>query len=296
MTNPTPGDPAYKNQWGTTENEGRTIIDQAVAGITSIDVSGSANIVVTTNPGSTAQDPATHFILTGTLAGNIDVLWPNGKTRKFTVFNNTSGNFTLSIGANNGSGLPAGSTVAVSQGDTVEVVSDGTNVTKTGISQAPASPIPSGTVMLFMQAAAPTGWTQVNTWNDSVIRIVNNTGIGAGTGGSWTISGNFGSTDGHSLTTAELAAHNHTATSVVTDPGHSHAVNAGNTTAAGGGGVGVFSDSGGNPTTTNVTNITVATTIANNGSGTAHSHTLGSISSDGVWRPAYVNSIVCSKG
>ena len=49
--------------------------------------------------------------------------------------------------------------------------------------------IPSGTVLPFIQATAPVGWTQVNTWNDRVIRIVDNTGTGGSTGGSWTISG-----------------------------------------------------------------------------------------------------------
>ncbi|KKK47556.1 hypothetical protein LCGC14_3154000, partial [marine sediment metagenome] len=49
--------------------------------------------------------------------------------------------------------------------------------------------IPGGTVMLFAQATAPLGWTQKNTWNDRVIRVVDNTGVGGSTGGSWTISG-----------------------------------------------------------------------------------------------------------
>ena len=49
--------------------------------------------------------------------------------------------------------------------------------------------IPGGSVMLFAQATAPVGWTQKNTWNDRVIRVVDNTGTGASTGGSWTISG-----------------------------------------------------------------------------------------------------------
>lgn len=44
-----------------------------------------------------------------------------------------------------------------------------------------------GTKMLFAQATAPTGWTQDTSLNDRVVRVVS--GAGAGTGGSWTITG-----------------------------------------------------------------------------------------------------------
>ncbi len=40
--------------------------------------------------------------------------------------------------------------------------------------------IPTGTVMCFFQAAAPTGWTQVTTQNDRVLRVVSSAGGGSG--------------------------------------------------------------------------------------------------------------------
>jgi len=40
--------------------------------------------------------------------------------------------------------------------------------------------IPAGTVMCFFQAAVPTGWTQVVTQNDKVLRVVSTAGGGAG--------------------------------------------------------------------------------------------------------------------
>lgn len=40
--------------------------------------------------------------------------------------------------------------------------------------------IPSGTRMMFFQAAVPTGWTQVTDHNDKMIRIVSGTGGGSG--------------------------------------------------------------------------------------------------------------------
>jgi hypothetical protein len=64
-----------------------------------------------------------------------------------------------------------------------------------------------GTRMVFYQASAPTGWTAVGSLNDRVLRVNNSTA--GNTSGSWTVSG-F-TVAGHSLTTAQLPAHNHTA-------------------------------------------------------------------------------------
>lgn len=46
--------------------------------------------------------------------------------------------------------------------------------------------IPAGTVMVFYQAAAPTGWTKVVTQNDRALRVVS--GTGGGTGGATGLS------------------------------------------------------------------------------------------------------------
>lgn len=75
---------------------------------------------------------------------------------------------------------------------------------------------PSGTAMLFAQTAAPTGWTKSTTHDNKALRIVSGT---AGSGGSaafttafgtptvtGSLSGSVGST---TLSTAQLASHNH---------------------------------------------------------------------------------------
>jgi len=72
---------------------------------------------------------------------------------------------------------------------------------------------PAGTRMLFQQTAAPTGWTKDTTanLNDTALRIV------TGSVGSEVAQSDFSTvfgitaTDGHALTIAELAAHNHLA-------------------------------------------------------------------------------------
>ncbi len=71
-------------------------------------------------------------------------------------------------------------------------------------------PFPSGTVMLFYQASAPTGWTKVTTQNDKALRVVSGTGgVSGGTNAFSTVMAQtvVGST---SLSTAQLASHSHT--------------------------------------------------------------------------------------
>ena len=69
---------------------------------------------------------------------------------------------------------------------------------------------PSGTVLLFHQTSAPTGWSQVMTHNDKVLRVV--TGTGGGSGGTTAFTSVFTSR------TVPLVNHNHS----ITDPTHYH--------------------------------------------------------------------------
>tara|TARA_R110000764_G_scaffold33060_1_gene74203 strand:- start:888 stop:1424 length:537 start_codon:yes stop_codon:yes gene_type:complete len=80
------------------------------------------------------------------------------------------------------------------------------------------APIPATTVMLFVQASAPTGWTQVTTYNDRALRIVSTgTGnVGGAVGGSVAFETAFasqtpaGSNAGTAISTAQMPAHTHT--------------------------------------------------------------------------------------
>lgn len=125
---PTPNDPAVANVWGTILNTDFSLIDTASGGTGTISVAGSSNVVLTANSGATDQSRSANFVFTGALTGNINVLFPAAGCGSFSVKNSTSGAFSLSIGANNGSGSPAGAVVAVPAGGTIELVSDGTNV------------------------------------------------------------------------------------------------------------------------------------------------------------------------
>lgn len=103
----------------------------------------------------------------------------------------------------------------------------GTNTTQLAttafvIANAPDSPIPAGTVMLFYQAGAPTGWTKVTTQDNKALRVVSGTGgVSAGTTAfssvftnqtvSTTISTSIsGTTGATTLSTAQIPSHTHT--------------------------------------------------------------------------------------
>lgn len=123
-----------------------------------------------------------------------------------------SGLTTKSI-QKNGAALASGDHPA---GRWFRITYDGTAFQLEQLSTIPASSaaiIPSGTVMSFFQAAAPTGWTQVTTHNNKAIRIVS--GAGAGTGGSVAFTTAFasqavsGSNSATTLTSAQIPAHTH---------------------------------------------------------------------------------------
>lgn len=147
---------------------------------------------------------------------------------------------------------------------------------------------PSGTRLTFPQAAPPTGWTQVNTWNDVLTRIVDNTGTGGATGGgTWTITGLTADAHDHGFST----------------PWHQHAVpmsfNGGviganqpyGTSSEGTRLFGFIADTG---TTTSTAALTKQA-VENDVGGTTGGASANSITSAGTWKPPYLNSIVASK-
>ncbi len=67
---------------------------------------------------------------------------------------------------------------------------------------------PSGTLMLFQQTAAPTGWTKQVTHNDKALRVVSGAAGSAGTDPFTTVFG-ANATDSHTLTISQMPSHNH---------------------------------------------------------------------------------------
>ncbi len=109
-------------------NSAYDILDNALGGRLVKSVAGNANVTLVNTPTDEAR--YTRFEFTGALTGNIAVLFPvpggtpaGNSSRRFTVYNSTSGSFTLTIKTT------AGSTgVKVPQGWTMLLEHDGTNV------------------------------------------------------------------------------------------------------------------------------------------------------------------------
>jgi hypothetical protein len=151
--------------------------------------------------------------------------------------------------------------------------------------------IPAGTVILFYQAAAPTGFTQVTTQNNKALRVVSGAGgVAAGTTGFTTVFANQTPT----ITTSGLSAGATTLTTAQM-PSHSHTggQDIGGSTVA-------FGSSGlpGNVSTvlTCGTNNNGANTSSTGGGG-SHTHSVsGSATSSAITlNVQYIDIILCSK-
>lgn len=132
--------------------------------------------------------------------------------------------------------------------------------------------IPANTRMLFIASSAPSGWTIVDTYDDKVIVLKNTSNVNSSagtTGGNWSI-GN---------TQLTLNAPNHT---------HSFSANTSN---YGSTSAGALSGSGWIVHNQNHYH----SVSGNTGNPTATTVTKTGTMVNGNWRPAYVETIVCSK-
>lgn len=134
---------------------------------------------------------------------------------------------------------------------------------------------PAGTVMLFAQATAPTGWTQITTQNNKALRVVS--GTGGGTGGTVAFTTAFSNQNvgDTALTSAQIPSHAHTfsgSTSGVGDHVHTYTVIAavGGSSYTGGGAGTVTTTTGG----AGAHDHGFSGTTSSVGSGATHTHAL----------------------
>lgn len=107
---------------------------------------------------------------------------------------------------------------------TFDQTNDRFSLTVHDITATGAGLIPSGTIMLFQQTSAPTGWTKLTTHNNKAFRVVSGSASTGGTtsftgalNSAQTISGTTdgstvtitGSTGSHTLTLNEIPSHSH---------------------------------------------------------------------------------------
>lgn len=229
------------NTWGEKTNNNLELLANSIAGAASISIAGSGDYTLTTSNGAADQARQAFITLTGLLTGNRTVIVPSS-SKVYFIRNNTTGAYTVTLKTSAGTGA------LVPQGYVLAIACDGTDCfdasevarvakagdTMTGPLVLPGNPtlalqaapkqyvdavIPSGTAMLFVQTAAPTGWTKSVTHNNKALRVVSGT---AGSGGtvafttafasktpSGTVAGTVGGTI---LTINQIPSHSHALT------------------------------------------------------------------------------------
>lgn len=275
-----PGSGDYANTWNVPVNSDWDVIDRSFGGVQVMNPTGVSGTVVLT---ATQYQPqilviGTSISGTATLTANVTYQIPSGVGGVWTVYNNTTGSFTVTISSGGG-----GTSQAIQQGLHTLVYSDGTNIFRA--ENSVPTIIPAGTNMLFYQAAAPTGWVGLTSVNNRALRVVSPVNW-AGTGGSVDFSTYFSGSYGvgsTAITEAQMPSHYHT----YQDPGHTHGyvpyTYAGFSDTDRGNGSSLFSIDDYGQTGSSTTNITINYT----GGGNGHTHTIPSLQ--------YADVIICTK-
>lgn len=232
--------------WGNTTNTNLELIGEAL-GFGTEEITTNADTHATTvADGASDAGRAMYLKYTGTLDSTCTItIGPNDMKRVQIIENGTGGSQSIIIKQGSGATITiltgevkvvsldgAGSGAAVTEvftdlslaspklTGTPTAPTAGTSVNTTQIATTAyvttaignADAFPSGTLMLFQQTAAPTGWTKSTTHNDKGLRIVSGT---VGTGGSVAFS-------------TAMATPAVSVGSVTGDPGSNLAVSAGN--------------------------------------------------------------------
>lgn len=120
------GNGEQAGNWGNTNNINLgTLLEQAIAGVESIAISG-ASYTLTAGNGVSDQARNAVIVLTGTLAANCNVIVPT-VDKTYTFRNATTGGFSVVVKT------AAGSGVTIANGFTQSVYCDATNVVAAGV-------------------------------------------------------------------------------------------------------------------------------------------------------------------
>ncbi len=291
--------------WGSTTNTNLgTLIEQAISGVVT-QAMADADQTITIPNGATGVARNMFIECTGALTAARNLIVPTNKKLYF-ISNATTGGFaiTVKVSGQTGVSVPAAAKIVLVMNSAGTDIVTATNYmagatipspTLTGVPVAPtASPGTNTTqiattafVTTGLQAAYPIGSIYMSTVATNPGTLFGfGTWVAYGTGrmpisadGSTYVAGTTGGSATTTLITANLPSHNHTATTTITDPGHTHtlAFSAGSTM-TGLGSTGASGWQGANTgvnyitvsgTNSSSTGITASTTTANTGSGTA---------------------------
>jgi len=202
---PAQGD--YAAGWANMANNNYNLLDQAIAAITSVNVTGGSNVTLTSLNGASDEARSAVLVLKGTPSSQISVLLPNSVTKLYALRSKVTN--TQVVVVNNAAAVGAGVTVAPDE--QFSFYTDGVRCRKLGV-------VPKGTVNFWPNSAAsiPPGWQAMSALYGSFLKMSGTAGVStASTAPSVSIgtpaSGDTGSTV---LTVDQIPAHNHGTKSV----------------------------------------------------------------------------------
>jgi hypothetical protein len=291
--------------WGSTTNINLgTALEEAIVGTASVPFSSADVTLTLTNTNGTQAARHLRLNLTGTSGGARQLILGSGCQidKPYIINNGLADAVTVKNTTGTGIDVPAGKSFLVyNNGTNVVNALNGISVESggTGLSTLTSNnviigngtsavgfvaPGTSGNLLTsngttWTSAAAPTAFLtgMIILWSGSIASIPSGFALCDGTSGTPDLRDRFivgaGSTYAVDATggsaDATLPTHTHTATSTVTDPGHTHGLNYNATLPFdGGGGIpnSTFGGSVNQQTASNTTGITVATSVSTEGS------------------------------
>ena len=241
--------------WGTKTNTNLELLAESIAGAVNLNVAGSGDYTLSTANGADDEARQAILVLTGTLTGNRNIIVPSSP-KNYTVINNTTGAFTVTLKQSSGSGVvvpQGGPTISVCTSTTCVDSIGATPYTKSFLAATSATAaqtvlgaVPPGAIMEYGGSTAPAGWllcdgSAVSRATYAALFAAIGTAYGAGDnsttfnvpdrrdrfgiGASGTVArgstGGSTTSGGTALTTAQMPSHTHTGTTS-TNGDHSH--------------------------------------------------------------------------
>ena len=114
------GNGEQSGTWGTTTNTNWQLVEDSVAGVATVSVSGTSGATLSVANGVTDQSRKAVIVVTGSTSGTNAIIAPL-QPKVYVISNQTTGGFAITIGAT------TGSIVTIPSGVTTLVYCDGTN-------------------------------------------------------------------------------------------------------------------------------------------------------------------------